>query len=91
MRITVNLGMFFHDHKSLVRIYVNKNLKCIQDVEKHISNIFNVHNFYLKSENHYLPPTEDVRVLNDGDIVWYVLTLHFELLRGIYIGDQTSS
>ncbi|XP_068892749.1 uncharacterized protein coil isoform X2 [Tenebrio molitor] len=72
MRITVNLGMFFHDHKSLVRIYVNKNLKCIQDVEKHISNIFNVHNFYLKSENHYLPPTEDVRVLNDGDIVWAI-------------------
>ncbi|EFA12236.1 coilin [Tribolium castaneum] len=72
MRISLNLSKFFEDHRSLAKIFINKNFKCIKDVEKHITNIFGIENFYLKCDNHYLPEAEDVHVLNEDEVVWAI-------------------
>lgn len=45
-------------------------MKSVKDVEKHITEIFKINNFYLKCENQYLPSVENVKVLNNDDIVW---------------------
>ncbi|KAJ3661276.1 hypothetical protein Zmor_005679 [Zophobas morio] len=76
MRITVNLSLFFHDHRCLAKIFVNKKMKCIRNVEERISAVFNIENFYLKCENVYLPPTEDVQILNYDDVVWVIPSVH---------------
>ncbi|KAJ3661316.1 hypothetical protein Zmor_005715 [Zophobas morio] len=76
MRITVNLSLFFHDHRCLAKIFVNKKMKCIRNVEERISAVFNIENFYLKCENVYLPPTEDVQILNYDDVVWVIPSEH---------------
>ncbi|XP_044254207.1 coilin-like [Tribolium madens] len=70
MRVTLNLSMFFHDHRSLAKIFINKNMKFIKDVENHITNIFGIRNFFLKCENQYLPPVEDIQILNNDEVIW---------------------
>lgn len=70
-RLIVNLSHFFSDHRHRVRIFVNKDIKTIQDLQNRITTVFNLTNFYLtSSSNEYLPPLEDVRILQNDETIW---------------------
>lgn len=73
-RITVQLGNFFQDHRREARIFITKHINTIADLEKHITEVFSIRNFYLTCQNHLLPSTEDIRVLQEDETVWYVIT-----------------
>lgn len=68
-RISINLSSFYRDHRSTTRVFVNKNMKLISDLQNHIQTIFNINSCYLMSDRFYLPPTEDIRILQSDDIV----------------------
>lgn len=72
-RITLHLNNFFRDHRTKARLFINKQLTSIADLENHIKNIFNITNFYLTCKDDFLPPSEDIRILQNEDSVWYVL------------------
>lgn len=69
-RIVLHLGNFFKDHRREARIFVTKKIRSIADLENHIAEIFNINNFYLLSQNYYLPSAEDIRILQEDDAVW---------------------
>ncbi|XP_031357380.1 uncharacterized protein LOC116181221 [Photinus pyralis] len=69
-RVKVHLDSFFTDYRSLCYVYANKNMKTIQDLIHHISSKFDVPStVYLTSNNIYLPPFEDIRILGDCDSI----------------------
>lgn len=68
-RITLQLSHFFQDHRSLCKVFVNSKMQCISDLQNHIQNIFNIKNFYFLSGGHYIPPSEDIRILQRDDII----------------------
>lgn len=68
-KIVVQLDNFFQDHRREARIFVNKSMKTIEDLENHISQVFGVSSFYLCCQSQFLPPVEDVRVLQEDDVV----------------------
>lgn len=72
MRITLHLEHFFSDHRSIARILISDKMKKIEDVENRVSSIFGISDFYLTSDDIYLPTAESVAVLNNNEIVWYV-------------------
>ncbi|GJQ83287.1 putative coilin N-terminus [Trypoxylus dichotomus] len=44
-------------------------MKCVIDLENHIQQIFGLENFYLISNGHYIPSTEDINILQQDDVV----------------------
>nr|CAI5864899.1 unnamed protein product [Callosobruchus analis] len=75
MRIAVNLSNFFADHRRQARICVNESIQTIGDLQNKISGIFDVHDFYLVCDNAFLPPSEDIQVLQNNDLVWFLATI----------------
>lgn len=69
-RITVDLSNFFTDFKSRVKIFVNEDVQTIQDIENKLVSLFNIDKFYLTSNNDYLPPSEDIRILQSDEVIW---------------------
>lgn len=69
-RVIVHLDHFFKDHRREARIFINKSTKTIADLEKHISELFNINNFFLLCQNCFLPSAEDVRILQEDETVW---------------------
>ncbi|KAJ8927889.1 hypothetical protein NQ314_019633 [Rhamnusium bicolor] len=69
-RITINLSSFFHDHRNRARIFINDDIATINDLQDRIKKIFYIDNFHLTSQNEFLPPSEDVRILRNDDIIW---------------------
>lgn len=68
-RVIVDLSNFFVDFRSRVKIYVDENIKTIQDIENKIVTLFAIDNFHLTSQNDYLPPSEDVRILQQDEVL----------------------
>ncbi|XP_050293844.1 coilin isoform X2 [Anthonomus grandis grandis] len=68
-RITLDLSRFFNDHRRLAKIFINNNLESIQDLQDRIHAIFGLSGFYLTTQNHFLPLSEDVRVLVNDETV----------------------
>ncbi|XP_018570693.1 uncharacterized protein LOC108910548 [Anoplophora glabripennis] len=71
-RVIINLCQWFNDHRHRARIFINDNIKTIGDLKKRIENIFQIRDFHLSSRNEYLPSSEDVRILQNDDVVWVV-------------------
>jgi len=65
--ISVQLHNFFVDHRANCRIFVKKNMKCIHDLEQHLTELFGVKDFYLLCEKQLLPSNEDIRIIQPGD------------------------
>lgn len=72
-RIILQLGNFFQDHRREARIFITKRFNTIADLEEHITEVFSINNFYLTCQNHLLPCTEDIRVLQEDEAIWYVI------------------
>ncbi|XP_074032892.1 uncharacterized protein [Leptinotarsa decemlineata] len=70
LRLTINLSNFFCDHRHRARIFVNENIETIQDLQNKISQIFGIDNFYLISQDEFLPPSENVGMLQNGEVLW---------------------
>lgn len=69
-RILLYLTNVFNDHRSLSRIYINKNIKCVGDLEEYIRELFEIDvPFYLMADHHYLPPSTDIRILEKDESV----------------------
>lgn len=69
-RISVNLSQFFSDHRNRIRLFIGRDMKKIEDIEIKIKNIFGIENVYLTSQNEYLPTSEDVRILQNDEVIW---------------------
>lgn len=68
-KLIIDLSNFFCDHRTVARIFVKKNFKTIEDIENHIKSIFEIDNFYLSTQNQFLPSCEDVRILDHNDVI----------------------
>ncbi|XP_060534968.1 coilin-like [Cylas formicarius] len=68
-RIYLDLHSFFDDHRRAAVIFVTKNIKTILDLQNRIALIFQIEGFYLCVTDRFLPPSEDVRVLETDQIV----------------------
>lgn len=69
-RVTLFLQHFFSDQRGSCRVYITSHMKTIQDLQNHINDIFHLDkDFYLISNNLFLPNAEDVRILKEDDIV----------------------
>lgn len=68
-RITLHLTHFFQDYRSISKIFVNSKMKCIADLENHVRQIFDLEKFYFISNGHFIPSTEDIRILQQDDVV----------------------
>lgn len=69
-KILTDLTHFFLDHRSACYTFVNtKTVKNILDLKLHISKMLNISNFYLQFKEHYLPETEDIQLLKEGDVI----------------------
>ncbi|KAG5887927.1 hypothetical protein JTB14_003023 [Gonioctena quinquepunctata] len=69
-RVIVNLSNFFSDHRHRARVFVSENIQTIQDLQDKISRIFQIQSFHLTSQNEFLPPSEDVRILQNDELLW---------------------
>lgn len=69
IRICLNLSCFFNDHRQQSRIFINDDIETIKDLKKYIVSVFGIKKFYLLCENYYLPPANNIRVLNNDDVV----------------------
>lgn len=69
-RLTVDLSNFFNDYRRKVRIHIDEKIQTIKDIESKLSLLFELNRFYLTCENVYLPPSEDVRVLLQNEVLW---------------------
>ncbi|KRT79378.1 hypothetical protein AMK59_6761, partial [Oryctes borbonicus] len=78
-RIILHLTHFFQDHRCMCKIFVKKKMKCIADLENHIQGIFGLENFYLLSNGCFIPPTEDIRILQQDDVVVAIPKSHTNL------------
>ncbi|KAK5639977.1 hypothetical protein RI129_010788 [Pyrocoelia pectoralis] len=70
-RVKLFLYDFFIDYRKVCYVYINKDMKLIEDLINHISVKFDItSNLYLTTTDHvYLPHFEDIRVLRTGDSV----------------------
>lgn len=66
----LHLDNFFTDYRSLCYVYASRDMKTIQDLIDHIWRKFDIPStVYLTSNNVYLPPFEDIRILGDCDSI----------------------
>lgn len=65
----INLSMWFHDHRRRARIFINDDIQTIRDLEKHIEKIFKIKKILLTSRDEFLPPSEDIRILQQNDVL----------------------
>jgi len=80
-RLNVDLSEFFDDARRTSRIFVDiSKFKQIIHMMQHISNLFNIMEPFhlLLNDTEYLPPTEDVKVLEKNDTI--LLVLYFVIL-----------
>ncbi|CAH1105808.1 unnamed protein product [Psylliodes chrysocephalus] len=70
--LLINLSNFFKDHRKIARIFIGDKITRIQDIQNKITIVFGIENFCLLSNNEYLPPSEDIRILRKDDIVWAI-------------------
>lgn len=89
-RISVDLSAFFYDHRRVARIFVKRNLKTISDLHNRISNIFQITNFYLTTEGHFLPVSEDIRILSNNENVCVIPTQPQEVRRSVEMVTSSS-
>lgn len=62
--------MWFHDHRQRARIFINDDIQTVRDLEKRIEKIFKIKHVFLTSGSEFLPSSEDVRILQQNDVVW---------------------
>lgn len=68
-RIVVDLSSYFSDYRSRVKIFINENITTIKDIEDKLRALFEISAFHLTSGNDYLPPSEDVRLLQPDEVL----------------------
>jgi len=68
-RINVDLSAYFFDHRRVARLFIKSNLKSIEDLKTRISEIFEISEFHLTTGGHFLPVSEDIRVLSNNESV----------------------
>ena len=71
-KIIVDLSEIFEDVRQLTLVYINSaKIWKINQLQEHLIELFNIREpFHLLSKNKiYLPPNEDVRVLDPNDII----------------------
>ena len=76
-RIKVDLSRYYDDVRRLSCIYIDTNrLKTIDAVKQHIVHTFDIRDTesfdLLLNGNEYLPPKENVRIVNQDDVIVYV-------------------
>lgn len=70
LRISLHLLYFFNDFRQQSRIFINENIKNIQDLQNYITDSFGIKKgFYLQCQNFYLPPDQNIKVLKYDDPV----------------------
>lgn len=69
-RIKLCLYHYFIDYRKTCLLYIKKHIKTVEDLTNYISKHFNIDGeFYLTCNDFYLPCFEDIRVLNQDDVV----------------------
>lgn len=79
-RVKVDLSNYYQDARRFSWIFVDSaNCWLISHIKQHIVNILGIQEPFnlLLNGNEYLPPTEDVRILKENEIILYVLTITF--------------
>jgi len=82
-RLKVDLSRFFHDARQYCWIFVDgTRVQRIDQIEQHIAKLFSILEPFhlLLNDTDYLPPTEDVRILEKNETILLV-----QLSCGSYI------
>lgn len=71
-RVKVDLSKFFHDVRQCCWIFVDgTKIQQVMHLKQHISELFNIAEPFhlLLNDTEYLPPAEDVRLLENNETV----------------------
>lgn len=71
-RLLVNLSNYFDDVQRLCRIFINgTKVHKIIHIKEHISQVLNIKEPFhlLANDNEFLPPMEDIRILNTNETI----------------------
>jgi len=74
-RLKVDLSRFFHDARQYCWIFVDgTRVQRIDQIEQHIAKLFSILEPFhlLLNDTDYLPPTEDVRILEKNETILLV-------------------
>lgn len=86
--VNVDLSKFFHDERRVYRIFVDRTkIQRVGQLKRHIRKMFKItKRFYLLANNtEYLPPTENVGILDKRETILLVLCFELCFFRVLFL------